>query len=84
MSIVPLKMIYVLHKTYLRVNLPLPGGFMTRDDLKDYYKTNWAGVARKIGTSPAQISIWGRKGYIPEVWQLKIEKITRRKLKAGV
>lgn len=54
---------------------------MSVEDLIKYYKTQTR-AAKRLGYSQSQISNWKARGGIPDLEQLRIEKKTRRKLKA--
>jgi len=56
---------------------------MTLDDLKGHYKNSYD-FEKQTGFSHVNYSNWKRKGYIPIVTQLRIERVTKGLFKADV
>ena len=54
---------------------------MNFDDLMSYYKSQVA-AAEKLNVTQPTISNWKRRGRIPSLQQLRIQKLTRGKLQA--
>lgn len=54
---------------------------MTPDDVKDFYGTGYA-FNKATGMSAASLGNWLRWGFVPTFSQLKLEKLTDKKLKA--
>lgn len=55
---------------------------MTTDDLYKHYGTQTA-IARAAGIKNRQtVNEWFRRGYVPEAWQFKFERLTDGALKA--
>jgi predicted transcriptional regulator len=54
---------------------------MTLDKTLSHFKTNVVGLAHILGISQPAVSNWRRRGSIPELQQLRIEKLSEGKLK---
>ena len=55
---------------------------MKLDQVLEHFKTNPAGLAKKLDVSPGAISQWKTSG-IPDGRQWQIQALTKGKLKAG-
>jgi len=56
---------------------------MTINDLRAHYKNGYD-FERKTGLTHVNWTNWGRKGYIPILSQMRIERITKGLLKADI
>lgn len=54
---------------------------MTFDELMRHFKTQVA-VANKLGIGQPSVSLWKKKGGIPQLRQYQIERVTAGQLKA--
>lgn len=54
---------------------------MTLDKALSHFKTNTVGLASLLNVSQPAVSNWRRRGSIPELQQLRIEKLSEGKLK---
>lgn len=56
---------------------------MILNDVKDFYKSTYR-FHQQTGMHPTNWSNWLARGYIPIQSQMKIEKLTKGKLKASL
>lgn len=54
---------------------------MTIDEVIAIYKTD-VKIAQALKITPGAVAMWRFRGYIPEGKQLKLEKLTKGKLRA--
>lgn len=54
---------------------------MTFKELEAYYKTGYR-FSKETGMSATCYGTWKKKGFVPQLSQLRIERITNGKLKA--
>lgn len=56
---------------------------MTPKEVKKYYRTTY-NFSKLTGMSPASLLNWTNRGFVPELSQYKLEKLTKGELKATV